>query len=229
MNAPQRVLEFSQVSLPAGGGHDAGPSRLDLQAAAGDLVLLRPASRADAASLADAAEGLLAPSAGRVAFCGRDWASMTPDEAVAARARIGRVFHGPAWVSNLDVDENVTLRERHFTSRAAADIEAEAVGLARAFGLADLPRRRPAWAAQYDLARSQWVRALLGRPVLLLLDHPEEDVPDEGLAALRPALDRARGHGAAIVWFTSDPRVWNDSRVGATARYEARGADIARV
>ena len=176
--------------------------------------------------LADAAEGLLAPQAGCVRFLGQDWTGMSPDEAVAARASIGRVFSGPAWISNLDVDENVVLRLRHHTGRTPEDIEAEACALARAVGLEDLPRRRPAWVNRQDLARAQWVRALLGQPAMLLLERPKQDVPEDAVAALAAAVQEARGNGTAIVWFTSSPKLWNDKGLGATRRCEMRGAKL---
>jgi ABC-type lipoprotein export system ATPase subunit len=176
--------------------------------------------------LADAAEGLLKLEAGRVAFMGADWEPMTPDQAVAARARIGRVFRGPAWISNLDADENITLRERHFSRRPPDEIESEALALARSFGLEDLPRKRPAWVPRDDLMRAQWVRALLGAPALLLAEFPETGVPDDGLDAWRGAVAKARAAGAAIVWFTCDPRVWNDGSLKPRTRCEMRGAEL---
>ena len=101
-----------------------------------------------------------------------DWEEMAADAAAAARGRIGRVFEVRGWISNLDVDENITLAQRHHTSRPLGEIEAEALALAQQFGLADLPRLRPAMLRAGELRRAAWIRALLGAPTLILLEHP---------------------------------------------------------
>jgi len=229
MDSERALLTFEDVAIPAGPDGDAGLSALNLQVPEAGLVLIRAERRQAPIGIADAAEGLLPPQRGCVRFLGRDWAARKPRDAVAARARIRRVFSGPAWVSNLDVDENVTLRERHHTGRPAEEIEAEAVRLARAFGLADLPRQRPAWTNRADLARAQWVRALLGAPRLLLLEFPEHDAAEEPLAAFCAAVRRSREGGAGTVWFTSAPRIWDDASLRPTGRFELRGSALATV
>jgi ABC-type lipoprotein export system ATPase subunit len=220
------VLRFRSVTVPAGTQYEVGVREVNLDVGPGDLILLRVGKQPLALPLADAAEGLAAGGVGTVAFAGEDWASMGPARAAACRGRIGRVFRGTAWVSNLDVDENITLRERHHGSRPAADVEDEALKLAREFGLADLPRTRPAWTGRDDLRRAQWVRALLGHPLLLLLEYPEEAAPDGELSAWVSAVEAARRGGAGTVWFTSDDRVWNNPDFASPRRFRLEGEDV---
>ena len=228
MSDQTTVLQFEAVTVTAERDYDVGLTGVSFEVAAGELMLVLLDKQHPRTPLADAAEGLAIPHAGRVAFLRQDWTAMSADGAAAGRARIGRVFRGTAWLSNLDVDENITLRERHTTQRSVQEIEEEALALARTFGLDDLPRLRPAWMSRKDLMRAQWVRALLGRPALLLLESPEADVTDSHLAALGAALAQARGRGAAIVWFTSDLLVWNDRSLQPQARYALRGQELVR-
>jgi ABC-type uncharacterized transport system ATPase subunit len=229
MSDAPAVLTLRQVTLPPGRDYDAGLADTSLSVARGEWALVRTEPHATRLPLADVVEGLVAPTGGRVEFLGARWEERSADAAAQARARIGRVFCGAAWISNLDVDENITLRERHHSRRPVAEIEAEALALARRFGFDALPSQRPAWVPREILMRAQWVRALLGSPALLLLEHPEQDASEPALDALLAILAERRAVGAAIVWFTSDPRVWNHHGLDTPARYALHGEKLETV
>jgi phospholipid/cholesterol/gamma-HCH transport system ATP-binding protein len=214
----ETVLTFEDVMLPAGQEHDSGMENVRFTLRPGELVLVvaEPVRRLP---LADAAQGLVAPEAGTIAFQGVPWAARSPDEAAAARAKIGRTFLGPAWLSNLDVDENITLKLRHHSTEPVADLESRALELAQSFGFAELPHKRPAWLDREELNRAQWVRALLGAPALLLLEFPELNARDEHLAALKSSVRESVDRGAAALWITADPRTWADDGLKALAKY----------
>ncbi len=146
--------------------------------------------------------GLAAPPHGTIRFRGREWAEMTPAEAERARAAIGRVLSGAAWISNLDVEENVLLSPLHHGRRPRAELRAEAKRLARSFGLDDVPAGRAAGVPRRDLQRAQWVRALLINPLLLVLEFPERETLPSEQAAFAAAVDEARTRGAGVVWIT---------------------------
>lgn len=194
------ILEFESVSAAAGAEHEPGLSGVSLALRRGErlLVLLDPFFRPGL--FGDLASGLVEPDAGRVLFDGHDWARVGPARAAAARARIGRVYERPLWVSNLDVDENITLVQRHFTERPEPEIDAEAVALIRAFGLEDLPRLRPARVPPRDLRLADWARALLGRRDLLILERPLRDAPPDRTPALVRAARAASDRGTAVIW-----------------------------
>lgn len=148
---------------------------------------------------------MLEPAAGAVHFEGADWRTLGPDAAAAARARIGRVFEHGGWVSNLDLDESIVLAACYHGNRPAAAVLAEAEALARELGQPELFRARPSLVSRPELRRSQWVRALLGAPDLLLLERPTRDVPAAWRPPLAAAVTRALARGAAAVWISSDP------------------------
>jgi phospholipid/cholesterol/gamma-HCH transport system ATP-binding protein len=176
--------------------------------------------------LADLAAGLVAPDSGQVRFEGEDWQTLHPDEAAAARGRMGRIFEKRGWISNLDVDENITLAQRHHTTRPVAEIEAEALALARQFGFEDLPRVRPALLRTGELRRAAWTRALLGAPALLLLEHPLRDLPSAAGAPFVAAVQAACARGAAALWIAESFQGLENSRAVFSKVWKLEGARL---
>ncbi|MCB9899677.1 MAG: hypothetical protein H6825_16850 [Planctomycetes bacterium] len=217
------VLAFERAAFAGEADHDCELVDVDLALAAGELALLRVPSRSSRLPLADAAQGLVRPRAGRVLFEGRPWHERRPSETIAARARIGRVYEGAEWVSNLDLDENVILPACHHTRRGEEEIVAEALALARSFQLEELPAVRRPLASRVDLRALALVRALLGAPRLLLLERPLRDGAHALLAAgLAEGLRRAREGGAAVLWTTDSSAVWQDPAWEPTLRLALR-------
>src|ERR1035437_7497838 len=114
---PTSILNFANVSLRTQPpyAHDLAEVTLELLEGEMGLVLIPP--HTEDFPLADLAEGLVTPDTGTVTFQGADWEELGPDAAAAARGNIGRVFENRGWISNLDVDENITLAARHHTTR----------------------------------------------------------------------------------------------------------------
>ncbi|MCP4451563.1 MAG: hypothetical protein GY809_08885, partial [Planctomycetes bacterium] len=136
------------------------------------------------------------------------------------RGRIGRVRPGSAWVGNLDIDENILLPQLHHTHRSETDLRQEALALCRTFGLDDLPRTRPTWTPRDVCQKAQWVRALLGEPQLLILEHPDETASDRDHTRLVESVDAARTRGAAVLWITSRTAPALNDRPGAVHQVE---------
>ena len=191
---------------------------LNWELRAGEALLVRTPAGAALPMLADVVQGLSAPSAGRALVAGTEWRSLSPDAAAALRGRMGRVFHDHAWISNLDVDENITLRLRHHTTQPESQILAEAAALARTLGLPEIPPGRPAWVNTVVLQQCQWVRALLGAPAVVVLENPEQYFNPEQLSACLAALQSARAGGAAVLWFTSREQVWHNPPIDTDHR-----------
>lgn len=193
----ETILRLEAVTLKAGSEYEYGLADVSLSVGPGERLLIRLEPGMPSWPLGDVIQGLVEPDEGRVFFEGKTWRQRTPDDAAAARARIGRVYEQSLWISNLDVDENLRLAPRHHTHRPDKEIEAEAVRWARALGLEDLPRMRPARARSRDLRVAEWVRALIGARSLLLLERPLRGAYPERAGLLAAA---AREQGAAIIW-----------------------------
>lgn len=229
MNLHDPILEFADVTIAAAQLGHAGMRCANARFLPGTLTLIRAEEGSEQVPIAGMAEGLLPLEEGRVLFMGEDWTAMPPDRALHRRARIGRVFDGCGWISNLSVEENVTLSQRHHTGRPCAQILAEAGALARAFGLSEVPKIRPALVPRQDLRRAEWVRAFLGSPLLILLEYPMRGVPPGYLPRLIEAVREACARKAAVLWLTDNDRVGRHAELPPAARYAMRGATLAAV
>ncbi len=223
------ILQFQNVRCAAGPMHDRGLEAAAFALDAGDLLLMRVGAGQRRTPVADVAQGVLAPEAGTVAFLDEDWQGVLPDRAAALRGRIGRVFGTGGWLSNLDVDENITLAQRYHTDRAEEEILEEARQLGRAFGFEELPAARPHTLERDVLRRAQWVRAFLGQPRLLLFEHPTQELDGHWVEPLVARMQAARQGGAAVVWITADPVEWNFSGMNATLKFEWKDTKMVAV
>lgn len=201
------VLVLRAASLPAACGV-APFEAVTLALAPGELAVVTVESEEQAGCLADLCEGLAHPASGSVSFSGSEWRELSALRACAARGRIGRVFAGEGWISHLDVSENVTLAQRHHTSRPEPEILEEASRLARLAGLADVPAVRPDKLAEEDLQRYQWVRAFLGGPALVLLERPDAGLTPGAVDGLYALVTAAVERRATVLWLrlADDPR-----------------------
>ena len=195
------ILRFENVSLTAQLPYALDLAEVSFELDTGELGLVLTGHHTEGLPLADLASGLVAPDAGVVRFQDEDWQALHPDAATAARGNIGRIFDKRGWISNLDIDENITLAQRHHTTRAEAEIEAEALAFAKLFGFDDLPRLRPALLRPAELRRCSWVRALVGTPALILLEHPLRDLAANSAPPLVAAVQAGCARGAAALWF----------------------------
>ncbi len=213
------VLDMREVVVDHQPPYDTGLRGISLQVSAGELVLIRVPDGEPITPLADAASGVIVPDAGAALFEGREWASRSADEAAAARGRIGRVFERAGWLSNLDVDENITLAQRYHKRRSPEDTLEEARALARELGIGGIPVGRPAFVDRESLLRCQWVRALMGAPALLLLERPARDLTANEVAPLVEAVNRRRENdGVAVVWLTDSHERLADSALRAARK-----------
>jgi phospholipid/cholesterol/gamma-HCH transport system ATP-binding protein len=225
-NEAECVLEFCDVASEPGSGHVMGLSGADMRVGRGEIALVSIEGHGVSVPLFDLAEGLLAPDKGVVKFLGKQWQDMSLSQQAGMRGLIGRTFETHGWISNMSVYDNISLSQRHHTHRAEADIRQEAERLARAAGLEDIPEQRPELAARRDLQKCQWVRAFLGNPALVLLEHPEAGVTTEDLPGLLEMTEEALEHGAAVMWLTTDERIRQNKLVRRAVRYAVSDGKI---
>jgi phospholipid/cholesterol/gamma-HCH transport system ATP-binding protein len=224
MNESTEILRFHDATIAADSEHESGIRNLNASLAAGGLAVVLLEKEQVRIPLADAAEGLVMPAGGTVTFLGEDWQTMTPDHAAAQRGRIGRVFECESWLSDLDVDQDITLAEQHHTHRPIKEIEEEALNLCHIFGLTGLPHGWPSSVTWQDLQKAACVRAFLGSPVLILLENPTFGTYTDIIAPLIVATHDARRRGAAVLWTTNELQIWNHPEMLATARWRMLGS-----
>ncbi|HMP73810.1 MAG TPA: hypothetical protein PKE55_11165 [Kiritimatiellia bacterium] len=222
-------LRFEGVTLAGDPHYETGLEEVCFELRAGELMVVRLIGDLVFTPLADAAQGLCSPEAGKVWLGEECWGEVAADREQGMRHRMGRVFEQEAWLSNLDVDENITLAERYHTDRPEAEIYAEAEALARAFGLPGLPTTRPAMTPRLDLDRCEWVRALLGSPEVVILERPGRDVPMRYTETLMKKVNEVRGRGGAAMWITNDPEVWSHPHFSQALHFVIEGSKMSSI
>lgn len=218
------VLSCTRVRLSHDEEYDTGMDFPDISLHPGDLMLVLAERNARSLPFCDAVTGLISAESGEIRFLGQPWSRGTAAQKDARRARIGRIFHGRSWLGNLDIDENIMLSQRFHTRKTDREIEEEAFALARSFGLEGLPSTRPAWTPPGEQQRAQWVRALIGKPSLLLAEFPENNVTDIDLESFLKVIHEQRAEGLAVAWFTLNPSVWNNKDMKAKYRLVMHGS-----
>jgi ABC-type ATPase involved in cell division len=215
------VLAFDRVSHPAGSAGEGALQDLSLRLLPGEALWLVTDLETPAVDLAC---GLRLPASGQAIFLGQDWAAAAPDAAAHRRARIGRVFWDTAWLSNLDLDENITLAFRHHRPGEAAALDAAWSAACARLGHTPAPGLRPAFASARELQRGQHLRALLGDPVLLLLERPFRAVSPADAHAFLAAVEEARARGAAVLWVGPPEALLETAPGGPPPRLDLRSA-----
>ncbi|MBN2313585.1 MAG: hypothetical protein JXM79_06620 [Sedimentisphaerales bacterium] len=225
-NESPDILRFHDVTIAPDCEDESGISNLNLSLTPGALAIVLLQNEQVRIRLADAAEGLISPAQGTVTFLGEDWQTMAVNRVSAQRGKIGRVFEDERWLSDLDVDQEITLAQRHHTRRPVKEIEQEATQLCRVFSLAGLPGGRPSNVRRQDLQKAACVRAFLGSPILILLENPTVGLYADVIASLINMVHEARQRGAAVLWTTNELDVWNNPRLYATTRWRMLGSPM---
>ena len=220
------VLYFVEADFPA--STRGRPLRnVNLTVPPGRLAWLRTSRSRGRWPVAEAALGLVSPSSGSVHFDGEDWAATSLDRLEAMRGRIGRVFVQQAWISNLNVLENVCLSRRHHGVDPDDEIVGEADDLARRFGLSATPRQRPSQVEGGTLKVAQWIRALLTKPHLLVLEAPTYGAPSDAVPNFERAVRDLLRDGVGALWIGSDEP--GDELSGMRTDYEVADDGLRRI
>ena len=169
----------------------------------GEMAMVRINRAQKCRDVASMLQGLNLPTSGEVLFENQDWQGEDYDRHFSMRSRIGRVFEDHGWVQNFNVMENITLASRHHRPRDKSIHQQVAAWIDR-FQLKTKPFRRPGFVESADLQVYQWIRALIGKPNLLILERPMNSVPGGLLKKLVEATNETRSRGAAVIWFTSN-------------------------
>jgi len=218
------MLEYDNVTFVGDRVYDSGISGVRLALGPGELAIVLLERERVHLPLADLATGVVVPDKGQVKFRRFDWSDIAPDGAADLRSKIGRVFECNPWVDGMEVDQNIMLAQMHHTHRSTADIIKQAEMLSRVFGLPGLPLHLPSTVRGQDLVRAGCVRAFMGRPDLLVLERPTAGVYPELLPALLNKLRTARERGAAVLWLTDNPDIWDNPGVRPTLCARMYGA-----
>lgn len=147
-------------------------------------------------------QGLSPPVSGKVLFQDQTWDGIDYDRHFKMRSRIGRVFDGPGWIENANMMENVTLASRHHGTKGKI-VRKQLREWIERLGIVDVSSERPAYVEPAQLQVYQWIRALIHRPKLLILERPMQLVSSKMLPKLVTAVNELRAIGSGVLWMTN--------------------------
>jgi putative ABC transport system ATP-binding protein len=180
--------------------------------APGERVFVRGPSGSGKSTLLSLIAGILLAREGSVRFMGRDWSQLSGASRDGYRAdHIGYVFQQFNLLPYLSVLDNALLGCRFSRLRAerAKDPKAEASRLLERAGLpAPLWSRRATELSVGQQQRVAAVRALLGRPELVIADEPTSALDEELRDAfMRVLVEDCAEAGSALLFVSHDPRL----------------------
>lgn len=196
---------------------------IDLEVGRGEFLLIVASDDTHLETFLDGALGLLTPTEGQVRFLDRSWTDMELEFAAACRGRIGSTLSEDDWLPYWGVLDNLLLPHLYHSRRRYDELRDEAVLWARRFGLPGVPTDLPANTMAEDRRRAGLIRAFLGMPPLILLDHRWDRSPHSLRTRVMNSAGEARQRGASIIWLTHDLTLSRDPTLGATRRLQLSG------
>jgi ABC-2 type transport system ATP-binding protein len=137
--------------------------------------------------------GLITPTSGTLEVLGRP----LPEDGLEVRRRTGVVLEQHGLYDGLSVRASLEFAARVYGMDAAA-AAARVSELVERFGLASRMDERPAVLSRGMRQRLAIVRALVGRPELLVLDEPTNGLDPQAAADLRAMLVELVDEGATV-------------------------------
>lgn len=123
--------------------------------------------------------GIHTPDSGTIAFDGRIYSELTPDEKRALRTEIGMVFQGSALFDSMTVEQNVAFPLRMFTDKRSRDIKTRVDEVLARVNLKDANKKFPAEISGGMQKRVAIARAIVNNPKYLFCDEPNSGLDPE--------------------------------------------------
>ena len=223
-NEAQALLSADGLRIAARGSLPA--LSIDLTLGPGELQLVQTRHKEHSSDIADGLLGLGESGGDSVRYLGTPWSALSLREAFARRRGVGRIRSQGQWMETRPVMENVLLPSMHHTILPETQLRESASALALRFGLPGLPTALPDECTTADLERAACVQAFLGRPSLVILEHPMEYEDSSLLASMMNAIQQVRRRGGSVIWFTEHMAHLTDASIPADRRFRLVGAQL---
>ncbi|GMV91844.1 MAG: ABC transporter ATP-binding protein [Candidatus Hydrogenedentota bacterium] len=116
--------------------------------------------------------GLMRPYSGEILFNGRDITTMTDDERIEVRKRVGMCFQGSALFNSMSLADNVALPLREHTRLASSTIDIQTKIKLALVGLSGFEEYLPAEISGGMKKRAGLARAMAMDPEIIFYDEP---------------------------------------------------------
>lgn len=176
--------------------------RTDFTVETGKVTVLLGRSGSGKTTLLHMLAGLLTPTGGKIFLGDTDLYSLE-DKALSEirNKRIGVIPQGRSVIDTLTVLENILLPAALYGEESRGQ---EALEWMKKLDIAHLADSRPTELSGGELRRVAIVRALAGKPEVILADEPTGDLDDENTALVLSALRDAARDGAAVLLVTHE-------------------------
>lgn len=196
---------------------DWAEASLDLVMRRGEFHFAPIRADAPAELLTRAMLGLGPIQSGEIFFRRWQWHQLSFADQYAARFQMARIVDSPAWVQNLQVQENILwpmLHQgiQHRDARRRLDESLQTMndlnqGRSWSALMLRLKRSltmRPAFVSETVLRVAQWVRCLAFRPDCVLAVRPLRDIPSEVAGGFARCVQQSIANGTAWLWLDAD-------------------------
>ena len=157
------VLRFGEKTILNG---------IDLEVRPQERLVVMGQSGGGKSTLLRLVMGILAPTAGRVRFGGKEVSTLSRRELNALRARMGMVYQYSALISSLNVHNNLALPLEELTDKTPAEIEKIIDEKLDLVNMSHVKDAMPAELSGGMRKRIGLARALVMEPELILFDEP---------------------------------------------------------
>ena len=123
--------------------------------------------------------GIHTPDSGTIAFDGRIYSELTPDEKRALRTEIGMVFQGSALFDSMTVEDNVAFPLKMFTKKRGSEIKIRVNEVLERVNLKDANKKFPNEISGGMQKRVAIARAIVNNPKYLFCDEPNSGLDPE--------------------------------------------------
>lgn len=192
----------------SGGAEVHALAGVDLDVAAGEVLMLMGPSGSGKTTLLSVMGCILRATSGSVKIEGREVARLEENKLPEVRLKhFGFIFQGFNLFPALTARENVELALK-LKGLKGAQAKAEAAALLEQVGLADKLNAFPSDLSGGQKQRVAIARALAGEPPIVLADEPTAALDSQsGLTVMEILTGLARKRGRAVVVVTHDNRV----------------------
>lgn len=192
--SPRLFLQHITKRYPSVVANDG----VDLTVQAGEIHAVLGENGAGKSTLMKIIYGVVHPDAGRLFWNGREAAITSP--AVARELGIGMVFQHFSLFDTLTVVENIALG---LPAGTRLDVLAQRIAdIAAQYGLDLEPQRHVHTLSVGERQRVEIVRALLGKPQLLILDEPTSVLTPQAVDRLFDTLRQLASEGCSILYIS---------------------------